>query len=151
MRRTQQEEARSGLDRDFQRQVGIAEAALRRALEVSIRAQRVSATADRSTPYRERQQTLHVISRHLAALKHLDVARASDSDILADARDLLRWLDRRQHLDGTPRRSSYSERLQAALRLLRALKGWRAEDLEPVPTPPPAPLQLEPEVFDDQE
>jgi hypothetical protein len=151
MRRTQQEEARSSLDRDFQRQIGIAEAALRRALEVTTRAQRVTAGTDRHTPHKQRLQTMQLISRHLAAIKHLDVARAPDMDIQADARDLLRWLDRRQRLDGTPRKSGYQERLAGALRLLRALTGGRADDMEPLTQMPTAPIPApEPEVTDDE-
>lgn len=137
MRRRRAHEARSAADRDLQRQIGRAEAAVRAALSVCGRASRKIEGASRS--YQERARQLQAAEKHLERIGHMDSLAPDQRNIQSEARALVSWLDSREQARGihTPARrgQEYQERLAAALRLLEAVKPEAAPptDMKSVP------------------
>jgi len=143
MRRRRQHEARSAADRDLHRQVGIAEAAVQRALDVCGRAARALGREDGAS-YRQGQDRLRVVEQHLAAIGHLEDA-PSPVDLREEARELVRWLDSRERAAGVNRPArrgpEYQDRLRSARTLLAALDPGAAPRVEEKATPvSPGPL-----------
>lgn len=135
MRRQRQHEARSAADRDLHRQVGIAEAAVRRAIEVCGRAARALGRPDGAS-YRQGQDRLQKAEQHLASIGHLQDA-PGNVDLRNEARELLRWLDSRERRAGvqTPKRRGleYQDRLRSALALLSDLNPGVNSEVPKVP------------------
>lgn len=123
-------------DRDFQRHVGHAEAAVRQAIDVCGRASR-SLQGDEQNVYRNKALSLQAAEKLLASIGHMD-AEATDVDIRREARALLSWLEGRRHaVTGLPGRrgQAYQDALRQVEEYLQPMKRPEIEDDTPEPPP----------------
>lgn len=140
MRRRRAQESRSAADRDLQRHVGKAEAAVRAAIDVCGRAARALKRVDASS-YRAAATRLMETEQMLASIGHFEDPMVK-VDQQQEARALLAWLESRERAAGVPRPSrrtrAYQERLQIVLGFLGGVKPAAPPptDMKAVPVSP---------------
>lgn len=115
MRQRRAHEAWSAADRDLQRHLGKAEAAIRAALDVCLRADR----SEEEPRYRNVSEQLKRAERLLAGLGHFGEI-PPETDVQTEARALLAWLDGRARGTRRPRRTGqvYQDSLKQVLAFL---------------------------------
>lgn len=128
MRRRRQHEARTAADRDLQKYVGHAEAAVRQAIDVCGRAARALPREDQGV-YLQQSRSLHAAERLLLSIGHLEDVQ-DHVDMKQEARALLSWLEGRQRsTTGRPGRkgTEYQDALRQVTAFLKPMKRPEAE------------------------